>query len=259
MMAIPALEKEESLRLEQVCVLRQQGAGPRRELLSGISFLAASGEISAIVGPSGGGKSTLIRLLNRLEDPTSGAVYLGGTDLRQLDPLQLRRQVALVAQKPFMFQGTVLENLQRSFVYAGKPLLAPDSAELLRALAASRLDEEFLTRDARSLSLGEQQRVSLARALITSPGVLLLDEPTSALDRRSAEELGQAFREISRQQRLCVVLVTHDLALAGRIADHCLFLDGGRILEAGSPAELFTRPRTAQLARFLAGPAPQEV
>jgi putative ABC transport system ATP-binding protein len=158
-----------------------------------------------------------------------------------------------------MFQGTVLENLQRSFGYAQKPPPGPDSAELLRALAASRLDREFLTRDARSLSLGEQQRVSLARALASSPEVLLLDEPTSALDRRTSEELGQVFLELARQQRLCVVLVTHDLALAGRIADRCLFLEGGRILEEGVPGELFARPRTAELARFLAGPAPQEV
>jgi putative ABC transport system ATP-binding protein len=186
-------------------------------------------------------------------------VYLGETDVVRLDPLQLRRRVALVPQKPFMFQGTVLENLQRSFGYLQQIPPGADSEELRHALEASRLDRDFLGRDARSLSLGEQQRVSLARALITRPEVLLLDEPTSALDRRTAEQLGAAFQEISRTRRLCVIMVTHDLQLAGRIADYCLYLEEGRVLEEGSTVELLARPQTVQLARFLAEPPAREV
>jgi len=248
-----------SIRLEKICVARDNGAGSCRELLRDVSFSARCGEITAVIGPSGGGKSTLIRLINRLMDPSSGAVYLEESDVTGIDPLSLRRRVALVPQKPFMFQGTVLENLQRSFAYLRQRPPGPDSERVRHALAAARLDLDFLDRDARSLSLGEQQRVSLARALITSPRVLLLDEPTSALDRRTAEQLGAVFREIATTRLVCVVLVTHDLLLAERIADHCLYLEAGRIIEKGSTGELLARPKTAQLVRFLAEPPAREV
>lgn len=242
------------VRLEGIRVVRPGRDGREIKILNEISFSSRSGEVTAIVGPSGGGKSSLIRLINRLSDPTSGRVYLDGADISRLDPLLLRRRVAVVPQKPFMFEGTVLSNLQRPFLYRHEPLPGAESAELLHSLELARLAPGLLERDSRTLSLGEQQRVSLARALITNPGVLLLDEPTSALDRPTADQLAATIHDICRSQRLAVIMVTHDLRLAGRITDYLLYLEGGRIMEDGGAEELLSRPQSPELRRFLADP-----
>ena len=247
-----------TVRLESVGVVRNR-EGTEAEILRDISFSAGSGEITAIIGPSGGGKSSLIRLINRLAEPVSGKIYLGETDIVTLDPLQLRRRVALVPQRPFMFEGSVLVNLLRPFAYRQEPAPGADSEEVRRALALARLDPSLLDREARSLSVGEQQRLSLARALITRPEVLLLDEPTSALDRRTADGLAATLRDISHSERLTVILVTHDLRLTGRVADYLLYLEAGRILEEGRAGEMLSRPRSAELQRFLAEPPEKEV
>lgn len=243
-----------TVRLDEIGVVKSGPNGSRKEILHDISFSARSGEVTAIVGPSGGGKSSLLRLINRLSDPTSGKVFLEGVDISRLDPLLLRRRVAMVPQKPFMFEGTVLSNLQRPFLYRHEPLPGAESAEVLHSLELARLKPELTDRDSRTLSLGEQQRVSLARALITSPGVLLLDEPTSALDRPTADLLAAAVHDICRSQRLAVIMVTHDLRLAERIADYLLYLEGGRIMEEGRAEELLSRPQSHELRRFLVGP-----
>lgn len=246
------------VRLERIGIVRQGRGGERSEILREVSFSARSGEITAIVGPSGGGKSSLIRLINRLNDPSSGRVFLDEEEIASIDPLLLRRRVAMVLQKPFMFEGTVLANLQRPFLYRQEPLPAAGGDEVRHALELARLAPALIERDSRTLSLGEQQRVCLARALITRPQVLLLDEPTSALDRPTADRLAATFHDICRSQRLTVILVTHDLRLAGRIADYLLYLEGGRILEEGGAEELLSRPRTAELRRFLAEPLETE-
>jgi putative ABC transport system ATP-binding protein len=204
------------------------------------------------------GKSTLIRLINRLSDPTSGVIYLDNVDIANLDPLQLRSRVAMVLQKPFLFEGTVLSNLQRPFLYRNTAIPGPDNTALLRSLELARLSPTLLERDARTLSLGEQQRVSLARALITSPTVLLLDEPTSALDRPTADHLATTFREICQAQQLTIMLVTHDLRLAEKISDYLYFLEGGRIREEGNTASMLSCPQTDALRHFLGEPLTEE-
>lgn len=243
------------VHLEHISVVRRGKNGSEQLILDDLCCSARSGEITTIVGPSGSGKSTLIRLINRLSDPTAGTVYLGGRDSAMLDPLQLRSQVAMVLQKPFLFEGTVLTNLQRPFLYRTATLPGPDSIELLRSLELARLSPTLLDRDARTLSLGEQQRVSLARALITSPAVLLLDEPTSALDRPTADHLAATFREICQARQLTLILVTHDLRLAEKISDYLYFLVGGRMLEEGKTAALLSSPRSEALRNFLGEPA----
>jgi putative ABC transport system ATP-binding protein len=227
-------------------------------LLDGVSFSVKSGEITAIIGPSGGGKSTLIRLINRLTEPSEGRILLEGEDIAAMDPLQLRRLVALVPQKPFMFEGTVLENLQMSFLYRNVAPPAAHTSEVLEALDLARLDRELLERSARSLSLGQQQRVAIARALIARPKVLLLDEPTSALDRRTSDELAATLREICRAQQLTMIMVTHDLRLTEKVADRCLYLEAGRILEQGGAAEMLAHPKTPEFKLFLTEPSDQE-
>jgi len=242
------------VRLENVSVIRRDLDGREAVILDEISFAARQGEITAIVGPSGGGKSTLIRMINRLEDPSCGKISLGGDDIAGIDPLELRRRVGMVLQKPFMLDSTVLHNLQQPFRYRQAPLPAAESEEVRRSLELARLASDLLLRDARTLSGGEQQRVSLARALIGGPQVLLLDEPTSALDRPTADRLAATLKDICRAQRLTVILVTHDLRLAGRIADHLLYLEKGRVLEEGMREDFLARPRTVELRRFLSEP-----
>jgi len=245
---LPALE------IEAVRKSRLAADGRPVELLRGLTLEVPAGELTAVVGPSGGGKSTLVRLLNRLEEADGGRILLFGEELAGLDPLLLRRRVGLVPQKPFMFEGSVLDNLQRPFHLREEPPPAADSEALLSVLALCRLGSELLPRVARSLSLGQQQRVSLARSLVTCPEVLLLDEPTSALDRPTADRLAATLREICRSRRLTILMVTHDLRLAGRVADRLAYLEDGLILEQGRPEALLNHPRTAQLRRFLAEP-----
>lgn len=247
-----------AVRLEGISFFGHNAEGAKVQLLDGLSFSARSGEITAIIGPSGGGKSTLVRLINRLAEPAAGAVLLEGSDVARMDPLQLRRLVALVPQKPFMFEGTVLDNLQMPFLYRHETPPAADSADLLEVLALARLEKEMLPRNARSLSLGQQQRVAVARALIAKPRVLLLDEPTSALDRRTSDALAATLREICHRQNLTMIMVTHDLRLTEKVADYCLYLEAGRILEQGRAVDLLANPASAELKRFLAEPTDQE-
>ncbi|MDA8415229.1 MAG: ATP-binding cassette domain-containing protein [Desulfobacteraceae bacterium] len=243
---------------EHVGLVRHDRKGEVATILADISFSARRGEVTAIVGPSGGGKSSLIRLINRLDDPTSGKILLDKEDIMHLDPLALRQRVAMVLQKPFMFEGTVLSNLQRPFLFRKEPLPTAGSAAVHQVMELVRLSHDLLERDARTLSLGEQQRVNLARALITEPHVLLLDEPTSALDRPTGDQLAATFHDICTLQRLSVILVTHDLRMAGKIADYLIYLEGGRIREAGRPDDLLTNPTSLELRRFLAEPEDRE-
>jgi putative ABC transport system ATP-binding protein len=243
-----------TVQVEEIGLTRPGRQGLEAVILDNVSFSAAKGRITAIVGPSGGGKSSLIRLINRLDDPTEGHILLDGADIAGLDPLLLRRKVAMVLQRPFMFSGTLLHNLQRPLVYRKNPVPDAESPVVRRTLELARLTPDLLERDARSLSVGQQQRASLARAVITSPPVLLLDEPTSALDRPTGDQLAAALQDICRQQEMAVILVTHDLRLAGRIADDLIYLEAGRIREAGPAAAVLAKPASAEFKRFLAEP-----
>ena len=191
---------------------------------------------SCIAGPSGSGKSTLLRLLNRLADPDEGVVRHSGRDVRDYDPLALRREVCLVPQLPAPLEGTVADN-----VLYGVRLVDGD-ADVRRMLELSGLDPAFADRDASQLSVGEQQRVMLARALALEPSVLLLDEPTSALDEVAREAVERTLAHLREQLDLSYVLVTHDLDQAARMADWVLRLDlGGVVVGHGPVSALLAR------------------
>jgi putative ABC transport system ATP-binding protein len=189
-------------------VTAERGA---RRVLEGLTLDIPEGA-TALLGPSGAGKSTLLRLLNRLADPVSGRIDLRGRDLREHDVLALRRDVALVPQLPALLPGTVADNVRFAAELAGRE---PDLGVLERA----GLTAAYADRDAAALSVGEQQRAMLARALVQGPSVLLLDEPTSALDIAARDAVEATLRDLGREQGLSLVVVTHDPAQAERLAD----------------------------------------
>lgn len=194
-------------------------------VLHDLSVRLAEGA-TCVAGPSGSGKSTLLRLLNRLADPERGRVIYRGRDIRELDVLGLRREVCLVPQLPALLEGTVADNVVFGARLAGRP------ADVERALDLAGLAGGFADRDAGRLSVGEQQRVMLARALALHPAVLLLDEPTSALDADTRDAVEGTLLELRERLALSYVLVTHDLAQAERLSDSVLRLEGGRAVEA---------------------------
>jgi len=233
---------------------RIEGQGGELTLLQGIDLEIPPGKITALFGPSGGGKSTLLRLVTRLARPDRGRILWQGDDLSALDPQTLRRRIALVPQQPHMFEGNLLDNLQLPFRWRRQPLPTPASEALQLVLAQCRIDAALLERPARQLSIGQQQRVALARALLLEPELLLLDEPTSALDRPTADHLGETLRDLRDERQLTLLLVTHDLRLLERIADLGVFLVGGEVVEQGRLPGLLQAPESRQLRQFLTDP-----
>ncbi len=203
--------------------------------LDGLSAQVPGHGVTAVTGPSGAGKSTLLRLCNRLEVPARGRVLFDGADVAGLDPLQLRRRVGMVFQRPTPFPGSVTDNL-----LTARPGATPD--ELRDVLDRVGLGQDYADRDAGALSGGESQRVCLARTLITAPEILLLDEPTSALD----EEAGRAVEATVLAlvaHGLAALWVSHDPGQVDRVADRVLRVERGRcvgmteVRDGGAAAE----------------------
>ena len=218
-------------------VLRAESLGrsvPGKLLVDGATFEVRKGETLAIVGPSGSGKSSLLRLMNRLDEPTSGTVYLDGVDYRQIAPRELRRRVGMVLQRPFLFPGSVADNLQFGPRQRGEELSPAAVEELLSGVGLA----SFAARDVSNLSGGEAQRVSFARALANSPEALLLDEPTSALDDAAKRDVETLVQKIGRERDIACILVTHDGAQAARLAERVLVLENGRLVRSGSVKEV---------------------
>lgn len=211
--------------------------GPK-VLVENVSFQVAAGHVLAITGPSGSGKTSLLRLLNRLDEPTAGTVYLEGVDYRSITPRELRRKVGLVMQRPFLFSGTVSDNLRFGPAQRGESITAATIDELLWQVGL----EGYGSRTVTNLSGGEAQRVSFARTLANSPSVLLLDEPTSALDENSRQDVELVIRKTVLDRKLACVLVTHDMSQAVRLAGAALVLEAGRVLRYGMVSEVLHAP-----------------
>ncbi len=202
-----------------------------KPVLRGVSARIPTGA-TCIAGPSGSGKSTLLRLLDRLADPASGSVTYEGGDVRERDPLALRREVVLVPQLPALLEGTVESNIRFAADLAGRE---PDIARLLDLAG---LDGSFADRDPAKLSVGEQQRVMLARALALEPRVLLLDEPTSALDAVARDAVEATLRDLRSRLELSTVLVTHDIGQAKRMSEWVVRIEEGRAVAEGPTTEI---------------------
>jgi putative ABC transport system ATP-binding protein len=204
-----------------------------RLVLSSVSAEIHEGA-TAIVGPSGSGKSTLLRLLNRLADPDTGTVAYRGRPLDDYDPLELRREVSLVPQLPSLLEGTVASNLAYAADLAGKEL------DTTRCLGLAGLSAEFAERDVSKLSVGEQQRAMLARALAQEPRVLLLDEPTAALDHEARDAIEATLTALRGELEISLVVVSHDPEQARRLADRALRLKQGHVVACGPLEEALT-------------------
>jgi ABC-type methionine transport system ATPase subunit len=192
------------------------------EILKEINAHFPEGSISAVVGPSGAGKSTLLRAINRLVEPSEGEVYLDGRPTSGMDPLELRRRVGMVFQLPALFGDTV----EDAVLYGAR--LAGKKADASKLLGVVGLDASLSGREPESLSVGQQQRVSIARALTLEPEVLLMDEPTSALDEAARNRIEDLVGELNADLGLTIVLVSHDLAQVERVADRVVLLAAGR-------------------------------
>jgi putative ABC transport system ATP-binding protein len=204
------------------------------QILEDINIEVQPKEVVAITGPSGSGKTSLLRLLNRLDEPTEGTVYLDGQDYRQIPPRELRQRVGMVMQFAHLFPGTVADNIRFGPLQRGETISDKKIEALLEQVGLAG----FAGRDISRLSGGEGQRVSLARTLANQPEVLLLDEPTSALDQAAEKDVEALLRRIFQETGLTCLIVTHDLAQAGRLADRAIVLVAGRVAKMGPVEEV---------------------
>lgn len=225
------------------------------KVLKDISFEVSKGEVIAILGPSGTGKSTLLRCINFLEKPDSGIIEIEGTkynvsDMGKKDILNLRKHSCMVFQQYNLFKNkTVLENLTEAlhFVQKREKLEAKEIAEkLLKKVGMFEKKDEYPSR----LSGGQQQRVGIARALAVNPNLILFDEPTSSLDPELVDEVLNTIKTLA-ETNITMIIVTHEIEFAKNVADRIVFMDDGDIVEEGKPSDIFTNPKNQRTKQFL--------
>lgn len=223
----------------------------KNEVLKGINLQIDKGEVVVIIGPSGSGKSTVLRTMNYLEEPTSGHVIVDNMDLSDKNKLNaVRTEVGMVFQNFNLFPHmTVLDNL----ILAPVNVRKTDKKEA-RDIAMKLLERVGLADKAQmypdSLSGGQKQRVAIARALAMKPKVMLFDEPTSALDPEMVREVLDVMKSLA-DEGMTMVIVTHEMGFAKEVADRVLFVDGGQILEDGTPVQVFDAPSSDRTKLFL--------
>ena len=222
------------------------------EVLKGITTEIRRGEVVSIIGPSGGGKSTFLRCLNRLETPDEGKVFFKGQDItdKNLDIRKYRQSIGMVFQHFNVFPNmTVLENVTLAPVLekkVPKEQAREDAMALLCRVGLSDKAEEY----PRKLSGGQKQRLAIVRALAMKPEVMLFDEPTSALDPEMVKEVLNVIRELTRSG-MTILIVTHEMGFAREVSDRVLFICDGVIKEEGTPEQIFTCPHDPNTIKFL--------
>ncbi len=217
--------------------------GQDKVIVDHFSYEFCSSVIYNVMGPSGAGKSSLLRLLNRLDEPTTGEVVFDGKDYREFSPCDLRRRIGYLFQVPYMFSGTVAENIRY-----GSPDLSED--ELLELVGRVQLATEMLHQPTDNLSIGEQQRVALARLLATNPAVVLLDEPTAALDPTRTRSIENLIGTIAAQNGVAVIMVSHNPRQAVRMGGEGLLMVAGGLVEHGPVQQLVETPATEWGRRY---------
>lgn len=223
----------------------------KNEVLKGINLHIEQGQVVVIIGPSGSGKSTVLRTMNYLEEPTSGKVIVDGMDLSDKKKLnEVRAEVGMVFQNFNLFPHmTVMENLTLAQTKVRKT-----SSDEAKKIGQALLDRVGLADKANaypeSLSGGQKQRVAIARALAMKPKVMLFDEPTSALDPEMVSEVLDVMKSLA-EDGMTMVIVTHEMSFAKKVADRVLFVDGGLILEDDTPERVFDSPKNERTKSFL--------
>lgn len=236
-----------SVSLEAKDVHKKLGGA---QVLRGVSFEAPAGTTVAVIGPSGSGKSTLLRALNRLHEPDSGDILLDGRSVLRDDPDKLRQRIGMVFQNYYLFPHlSILKN-----VALAPRKLRGLSADAARDLALMQLDRVGLKHKASArpgmLSGGQQQRVAIARALAMSPQVMFFDEATSALDPEMVKGALQLIADLGAAG-MTMIVVTHEMGFARSASDTVVFMDHGKVVESGTPEQIFEAAETDRLQRFL--------
>ena len=223
----------------------------RRDVLKGIDLKIERSEVFAVIGPTGTGKTTLLRLLDLLDVPFSGRIYFDGVDVTgsRHERLKARRRMAFVQQKPIVFTMSVYNNVSCGLKWRH------ERSEIIhrkveRALGLVGM-ADYKNRNARTLSGGETQRVAIARALVTEPEVMLLDEPTANLDPVSISKVEEVLAHIIQERKTTMVMATHDMPQGQRLADRIGVMIDGEILQVGTPNEIFSLPQNRTLAEFV--------
>ena len=234
-------------------------------VLDNISEHIYPGDKVVIIGPSGSGKSTFLRSLNLLEEPNAGSITFDGVEITspKTDIDKVRRQMGMVFQHFNLFPNmTILKNITLAPVRTGLMTQAEANEKAMQLLKRVGLEEKALTLLDRvglkdragaypiQLSGGQKQRIAIVRALMMEPEVMLFDEPTSALDPEMVGEVLEVMKELA-QEGMTMVVVTHEMGFAREVGNRVLFMDGGKILEQGSPAQVFGNPQNARLKDFL--------
>jgi putative ABC transport system ATP-binding protein len=218
-------------------------------IIDQFSFDFEKGKIYTIVGPSGAGKSSLLRLFNRLDEKTGGEALFRGKPVEEYAVTDLRRRIALVFQEPYLFPGTVADNL--AFCCDDKnPVDDQFASHYLRLVG---LDATLAVRTPDKLSVGQKQRVALARSLVQEPDILLLDEPTSALDPGAARTIEELIVNLNAELGLTIIMVTHNFKQALSLEGISLVLINGRLVESGLSSDIFEHPGHYLTRRFVNG------
>jgi putative ABC transport system ATP-binding protein len=236
---------KESYILRADSVTREVSSnGQRKKIIDSFSFDFKKGFIYNIVGPSGAGKSSLLRLLNRLDESTSGELFYNDMLYREYEPMELRKSISLLFQVPYLFPGSVRDNLE----YCCNDERIENVDYHLNRVG---LKVEYAEMDVKNLSVGEKQRVALARSLVLKPEILLLDEPTSALDPAYSKKIEELVLSLAEELNLTIIIVTHNPEQALRLRGMTLLLVNGKLVESGETTELLTNPKSEQGRQYI--------
>ncbi len=215
-------------------------------MVDDVSFTFEAGRLYVIVGPSGAGKSSLLRLLNRMDEPTGGEILFNGEDYHAVEPWELRRKVGFLFQTPHLFEGTVRDNIR----YANREIT---DERIYGCLERVQLRRDMLDAPTDNLSIGEKQRVALARLLATDPLVALLDEPTSALDPANTEAIERLIKHVADEHGITIIMVSHSPDQVVRLKGEALLMSAGRLIEHGPAEELIGNPRSMEGRKYVNG------
>lgn len=222
-----------------------------RQILKNITMEVNDGDIMAVIGPSGGGKTTLLRLINMLDMPDAGTIRIGGRDARAPGVTETRREMAMVFQKPVVFSMSVYENVAYGLRLRGyaKKEIDERVKDVLSLVDMAGREREY----AKHLSGGEAQRIAFARAYVLKPKLLLLDEPTANLDRGNVAIIEKAIKNVNERYGTTIVLVTHSLYQAKRMANKVAFIMDGELVESGLIKDVLEKPSDPRTRAFVSG------